>query len=75
MAKKKEKAEIKQLTLQSFLKIHDLNADQKTLRRALRAKFRKTDDHEHNTRWQFNVDSPVHVFLAEKFKVSVKKIS
>ena len=73
MAKKQKKAEAKQLTLQSFLKIHALDPDQKTVRRALRAKFRKSDDHEHNTRWQFNVGSDVHVFLAEKFKVSVKK--
>ena len=75
MAKKTKKAETQQLTLQSFLKIHNIDPDQKTVRRALRAKFRKTTDHEHNTRWQFNVGSPVHVFLAEKFEVSVTKIS
>ena len=75
MAKKTKTAEPKQMTLQSFLKLHALDPDQKTVRRALRSKFRKTDDHEHNTRWQFNVGSPVHVFLSEKFNVSVKKTS
>jgi len=71
----KKKATDKQLTLQSFLKIHALEPDQKTVRRALRGKFRGSDKHEHNTRWQFNVGSEVHTFLCERYNVSVKKVS
>jgi len=62
-----------QLTLQKFLKLHDVAVEQKSLRRALRNKFRNTDVHEHNTRWQFNVGSDVHNFLCERFNVSKSK--
>ena len=64
-----------QLTLQKFLKIHDIAVEQKSIRRALRNKFRNTDTHEHNTRWQFNAGADVHMFLCDKFNVSVKKIA
>ena len=63
------------LTLQKFLKIHDIAVEQKSIRRALRNKFRNTDTHEHNTRWQFNAGSDVHKFLCDKFNVAVKKIA
>lgn len=74
MSNRKSKSPVV-LTLQKFLKIHNIAAEQKSIRRAMRTKFRNTDDHEHNTRWQFNAGSDIHKFLCAKFNVAVKKTS
>jgi hypothetical protein len=50
-------------TLQQFLRDHDITRDEKQIRRALRAKFRNS--HEHNARWFVNAS--VAKFLRSHF--------
>jgi hypothetical protein len=50
-------------TLQQFLRDHDITRDEKQIRRALRAKFKQS--HEHNARWF--VTSNVAKFLKSHF--------
>lgn len=58
-----------EITLQKFIAHHDVARDQKSIRRALRKKFR--DTHEHNARWSFAKSSRVHTFLCELFNIDI----